>query len=97
MQLNNLSKPWKIALALVAVFILIKMFSSCSHEKNPLQVLRSVKVQRGDLEVKVTATGTVTDEIADLIGDVIACAGIRVTAKVIARVIEALIVRAIER
>ena len=59
MQINNLSKRWKIGLALIAVFILIKMFSSCSHEKDPMQVLRSVKVRQGDLEVKVTATGTV--------------------------------------
>lgn len=59
MQSNNLSTRWKIGLALVALFILVKMFSSCSGGKDNLQVLRSFKVQRGDLEVKVTATGTV--------------------------------------
>ena len=59
MQITNMSKPWKIALAIVAVFLLMKAFSSCSHGKDTLQGVRSVKVQRGDLEVKVTATGTV--------------------------------------
>ena len=59
MSLNNLSKKWKIGLVLVAVFLLMRMFSSCSHSKDTLQVLRSVKVHQGDLEVKVTATGTV--------------------------------------
>ena len=59
MRIHNLSKPWKIGLALVAVFILIKIFSSCSHGKDLLQVVRTVKAYRGDLEVKVTATGTV--------------------------------------
>jgi len=59
MPLSKLSQRWKIGLALVAVLILVRMFSSCSHEKDTLQVLRSVKVSRGDIEVKVTATGTV--------------------------------------
>ena len=59
MQLNNLSKRWKIVWALIGVFVLIKLFSSCSHEKDSMQALRSIKVHRGDLEVKVTATGTV--------------------------------------
>ena len=59
MQINNLSKRWKIGAVLIVVLVLIKMFSSCSHGKDPLQVLRSVKVHQGDLEVQVTATGTV--------------------------------------
>ena len=59
MQINNLSKGWKIGLALVAIFFLLRACSSCSNGKEALQVLRSVKVQRGDLEVKVTATVTV--------------------------------------
>ena len=59
MQINNLSRRWKIGAVLIAVFFLIKMFSSCSHGENSLQVTRSVKVHQGDLEVKVTATGTV--------------------------------------
>lgn len=59
MQINNLSRPWKIGLVLVVVFVLIRMFSSCSHGKDSLQALRSAKVERGDLEVKVTSTGTV--------------------------------------
>ena len=59
MPINNLSKLWKPGLWLVVVFILIKMFSSCSPAKSNLQVVRSVKVQKGDLEVKVTATGAV--------------------------------------
>lgn len=59
MQNNNLSKWWKTGLVLVFVFILMKMFSSCSSGKEPMQVLRSAKVERGDLEVQVSATGTV--------------------------------------
>ncbi len=59
MQINNLSKGWKIGLTLVVLFVLVKMFSSCSHGKDSMQVLRSVKIHQGDLEVKVTATGTV--------------------------------------
>ena len=59
MQINNLSKPWKIGLALIALFIMIRMFSSCSSGNDQMQVVRSSKVSRGDLEVKVTATGTV--------------------------------------
>ena len=59
MRINSLSKPWKIGLVLAVVFVLIKMFSSCSSGKDAMQVLRSVKVYRGDLEVKVTSTGTV--------------------------------------
>ena len=59
MQINNLSKRWKLGLALVAVFVVMRMFSSCSPGKDSMQAVRSVKVQKGDLEVKVTATGTV--------------------------------------
>ena len=46
-------------MALVAVFVVMRMFSSCSPGKDSMQAVRSVKVQKGDLEVKVTATGTV--------------------------------------
>ncbi len=59
MRLNNLLKRWKLGVFLILVFILIKIFSSCAPGKDPLQALRSAKVYRGDLEVKVTATGTV--------------------------------------
>jgi macrolide-specific efflux system membrane fusion protein len=59
MRINNLSKGWKIGLALFAVLVMVKVFSSCSGGKDPMQVLRSVQVQKGDLEVKVTATGSV--------------------------------------
>ena len=59
MQINNLSKWWKLGLVLVFLFILMKVFSSCSSGKSSMEVLRSVKVERGDLEVHVTATGTV--------------------------------------
>ncbi|MDD5226544.1 MAG: efflux RND transporter periplasmic adaptor subunit, partial [Candidatus Omnitrophica bacterium] len=41
------------------VFLLAKMFSSCSPAKDSLQAVRAVKVTRGDLSVTVTATGTV--------------------------------------
>ena len=59
MRINNSSRLWKIGLILLGVFILMKMFSSCSSPKDNLRVARPVKVQKGDLEVKVTATGTV--------------------------------------
>jgi macrolide-specific efflux system membrane fusion protein len=59
MQITNLSKGWKIGSVLIVLFIMMKLFSSCSHGNEPLQALRSVKVQTGDLEVKVTATGSV--------------------------------------
>lgn len=59
MPFNKLSKPWKTGLIFIAVFILVRMFTSCSQEKDGLQIVRSAKVQKGDLEVKVTATGTV--------------------------------------
>ena len=59
MQKNNLLRPWKIGLILLGIFILMKMFSSCSSSKDHLQATRSVKVQKGDLEVKVTSTGSV--------------------------------------
>jgi macrolide-specific efflux system membrane fusion protein len=59
MRKNNLLKPWKIGLILLGIFILMKMFSSCSSSKDHLQATRSVKVQKGDLEVKVTSTGSV--------------------------------------
>ncbi len=59
MPFNNLSKHWKIALVLIVIFVLLRMFSSCSLGKDPMQVLRAVKAQKGDLEVEVTATGTV--------------------------------------
>jgi len=59
MQINNLVKQWKLGLVLVVVFLLIKMFSSCSHGNDSLQASRSVKVHKGDFEVKVTATGSV--------------------------------------
>jgi len=35
------------------------MLSSCSQSKDALQVVRSVKVAKGDLDIKVSATGTV--------------------------------------
>ncbi len=60
MRTNNLfMKWWKPGLVLIVLFVLVRMFSSCSHGKDTLQVLRTVKVEQGDLEVKVTATGTV--------------------------------------
>ena len=59
MQKNNLSKFWKIGVVLLGLFLLMKMFSSCSAPKDHLQAVRSVKVQRGDLEVQVTSTGSV--------------------------------------
>ena len=59
MQINKSFKPWKFVWILLGVLLLVKIFSSCSHEKENLQVIRSVKVQKGDLEVKVTATGSV--------------------------------------
>ena len=59
MQKNNLSKFWKIGAVLLGLFLLMKMFSSCSTPKDHLQAVRSVKVQKGDLEVQVTSTGSV--------------------------------------
>lgn len=59
MKLNNLSRPQKIGLALAGLFILFKLASSCSPSQDALQVIRSVKVNKGNLEVTVTATGAV--------------------------------------
>jgi macrolide-specific efflux system membrane fusion protein len=59
MQKNNLSKFWKIGAVLLGLFLLMRMFSSCSAPKDHLQAVRSVKVQKGDLEVQVTSTGSV--------------------------------------
>ncbi len=49
----------KFGLILLGVFLLVRMFSSCGSSKDPLQIVRAVKVSRGDLSVAVTATGTV--------------------------------------
>jgi macrolide-specific efflux system membrane fusion protein len=59
MKINNLSKLVKIGLIVVGLFLLMRMFSSCGPAKDSLQIVRTVKVSRGDLSVMVTATGTV--------------------------------------
>ena len=59
MKINSLSRPVKFTLILVGVFLLVRMFSSCGPAKDSLQIVRTVKVARGDLSVTVTATGTV--------------------------------------
>ncbi len=59
MKINNWPRPVKLGLIVVGVFLLVRMFSSCGPAKDSLQVVRTVKVARGDLSVTVTATGTV--------------------------------------
>jgi membrane fusion protein, macrolide-specific efflux system len=59
MKISNFSKPVKIGLAVLAVFFLVKMFSSCGPAKDSLQIVRAAKVSKGDISVTVTATGTV--------------------------------------
>ena len=59
MKISKLSRPVKLGLIVLGVFLLVKMFSSCAPSKDTLQVVRAVKVTRGDLSVTVTATGTV--------------------------------------
>lgn len=57
--MNRFTKQWKLGLALILVFILIRMFSSCGPAKDSLQIVRTVKASIGDLSVRVTATGMV--------------------------------------
>jgi membrane fusion protein, macrolide-specific efflux system len=59
MKLNEVSRFWKPGLVLLGLFVISKMMTSCFHSKDTLQVIRSVKVEKGDLEVTVTATGTI--------------------------------------
>jgi macrolide-specific efflux system membrane fusion protein len=59
MKTGKVSKAVKIGLIVLGAFLLMKLFSSCGQAKDPLQVVRAVKVARGDLSVTVTATGTV--------------------------------------
>lgn len=59
MKRINLSRPVKFGLIVVGVFLLARIFSSCGPVKDSLQMVREVKVTRGDLSVSVTATGTV--------------------------------------
>lgn len=59
MKINNLSRPVKIGLAVVGLFLLIKIFSSCGSANDSLQVVRTVKTERGDLSITVSSTGTV--------------------------------------
>lgn len=58
-KVTNLPRGVKIGLWVVIVFLFIKMFSSCGSSNGNFQVLRTVKVTRGDLSVTVDATGTV--------------------------------------
>ncbi len=59
MKFNNLSRPWKIGIAIIGILIFFRLFSLIFHSNNPLQIIRSVKVKKGDLSVTVTATGEV--------------------------------------
>ncbi len=59
MKINNWPRPVKFGLILAAVFIFVKMFSSCGSSKDDWQVVRTVKIERGDILVTVTATGMV--------------------------------------
>ncbi|OQA58302.1 MAG: macrolide transporter subunit MacA [Candidatus Omnitrophica bacterium ADurb.Bin277] len=61
MKSGNAKRGWflKIVLAVTAVFFLIKFFSSCGGPRGDLEIVRSLKVERGDLRVTVTATGIV--------------------------------------
>lgn len=59
MKQSNASRAVKIGLIVAGVFILMRLFSSCGPAKDSLQIVRAVKVARGDLSVTVTATGTV--------------------------------------
>lgn len=52
-------KLWKkIALAGVAIFIVMKIFTP-SSSKDKLEAVRSAKVMRGDIRVEITATGEI--------------------------------------
>ncbi len=59
MQLKSVLRYRKPLLILLAVFIVWKIFSSFSQSENGLQVIRSIKAQKGDLTVKVDSTGEV--------------------------------------
>lgn len=58
-EINKLPRWAKIGLGLVIIFLLVKMLSSCGTGNASLQIVRTVKVTRGDLSVTVDATGTV--------------------------------------
>jgi len=59
MKISNVSRPVKIGLVVALIFLLLRIFSSCGPAKDSLEIVRAVKVARGDLSVAVTATGTV--------------------------------------
>ena len=58
-KVNKLPRWAKAGLILVLVFFLIRAFSSCGNTAGNIQIVRAVKVARGDLSVTVDATGTV--------------------------------------
>ncbi len=59
MKKNNGSRPVKWMGIVAGALLLAPLFSSCGPAKDPLQVVRTAKVAKGDLAVTVTATGTV--------------------------------------
>ncbi|MFH1800484.1 MAG: efflux RND transporter periplasmic adaptor subunit [Candidatus Omnitrophota bacterium] len=59
MKISPRSRVVKFGLIVAGIFLLMRMLSSCSPAKDSLQIVRTVKVSRGDLSVTVTATGMV--------------------------------------
>ncbi|OGW79245.1 MAG: hypothetical protein A3G33_00145 [Omnitrophica bacterium RIFCSPLOWO2_12_FULL_44_17] len=53
------SRLVKIGLVIVGLFIFLKLISSCTHSKDAFQIVRSIQVTKGNLDVKITAMGTV--------------------------------------
>ncbi len=59
MKISNWPRPVKIGLIVLGLFLFVRMLSSCSPAKDSLEIVRTVKVARGDLSVTVSATGMV--------------------------------------
>ena len=59
MKINNFSRPVKLGVIVLGIFLFLRMLSSCGPAKDLLQVVRELKVARGDLSITVTATGAV--------------------------------------
>lgn len=58
-RVNKLPRWVQLGLIVAAVLFLMKIFSSCGNTDKNFQIVRAVKVTRGDLSVTVDATGTV--------------------------------------
>ena len=59
MKSHEMSRNLKIIIAGMVVFMILKGCSSCSRSDQSLEIIRPVKVKKGDLTVTVAATGEI--------------------------------------